>query len=413
MAKGDMIVGMDIGTTKICAIVAEHTEAGELKIIGLGNSKSEGLRKGVVINVEKTVASIKRAVRDAELMAGVDISAVYVGIAGDHIRSFDSRGVVAVSGEDNEITERDQERVIDHAKAVAIPLDREIIHVLPQEYIVDDQIGIMEPIGMTGVRLEAEVHIVTGAVTSAQNIVKSVRRAGIEVMDLVLEPLASGYSVLSPDEQELGAALVDVGGGTTDIAVFYEGSIRHTAVIGLGGENVTRDITIGLRTTWGHAEEIKHTFGKVVSVPSDDEEMISVPGVGGRPSREMPRSELTAIVEPRMAEIFAMAQREIRKCDYADMLAGGVVLTGGGCMLEGIVELAERVFDAPVKLGIPQGITGLTDVVASPICSTGVGLVVFGKKHQGAGNGFVGVREDGVLFKKILSRMKGWFRDFF
>ena len=408
-----MIVGMDIGTTKICAIVAEHTETDALKIIGVGHSKSEGLRKGVVVNVEKTVDSIGRAVRDAELMAGVDVSAVYVGIAGDHIRSFDSRGVVAVSGEDNEITEKDQERVINHAKAVAIPMDREIIHVLPQEFIVDDQIGIKEPVGMNGVRLEAEVHIVTGAVTSAQNIVKSVRRAGIEVMDVVLEPLASGYAVLSPDEQELGVAIVDIGGGTTDIAVFYEGGIRHTAVIGLGGENVTRDITIGLRTGWAHAEEIKHAFGRTTSLPPDGKETISVPGVGGRPSQDIPRAELTAIIEPRMEEIFMLASREIRKCDYADMLAGGVVLTGGGCMVEGAEELADRVFEMPVRLGIPQDITGLTDVVASPMYSTGVGLLAFGKMHQVNGNGLVGIREDSALFKKILSRMKGWLREFF
>ncbi len=410
MVKGERIVGLDIGTTKICAIVAEVDDHDQLKITGVGTSPSEGLKRGVVVNLDKTVRSIRRAIEGAERMSDARITAVYAGIAGDHVRSFNSRGVIAVSGPDNEITNHDEARVVEAAKAVSIPMDREIIHVLPQEFVVDDQPGIREPIGMAGVRLEADVHIVTGAVTSAQNICKSIRRSGVEVADLVLEPIASSYSVLSPEEEEMGVVLLDVGGGTTDMAVFYDGSIRHTAVIGLGGENVTNDVFIGLRTPWNHAEAIKREHGCALRSLVSKEEVVEVPGLAGRPSYKIPRMELAAVVEARMEEIFALVHREIRRTDYADLLAAGVVLTGGGAMLEGCVELAEEVFGMPVSLGTPRGVTGLSDAVTQPIYATGVGLALFGLHHR---NGHLqGVGGD-RLFQSILGRMKSWVKDFF
>ncbi len=411
MVKGDRIVGLDIGTTKICAIVAEADQSGQLKITGVGSSPSDGLKRGVVVNVEKTVRSIQRAIEEAERMSDARIAAVYAGIAGDHIRSLNCRGVIAVSGPDNEITGNDEARVIETAKAVSIPMDREIIHVLPQSFVVDDQPGVKDPIGMSGVRLEADVHIVTGAVTSAQNICKSIRRAGLEVVDLVLEPLASSYAVLSPEEEEMGVALLDVGGGTTDLAVFYDGSIRHTAVVGLGGENVTHDISIGLRTPWKQAEEIKRNHGCALCALVSKEEAIEVPGLAGRPSYHVPRGELAAIIEARMEEIFTLVHREIRRTDYADLLAAGVVITGGGAMLEGCVELAEEVFGMPVSLGIPRGVVGLVDAVTQPIYATGVGLVLFGMHHQNRKD-LIRVGSDDS-FEAILSRMKNWVKDFF
>ncbi|MBI4530389.1 MAG: cell division protein FtsA [Candidatus Latescibacteria bacterium] len=413
LPRSNLVVGLDIGTTKICAIVAEQNGSpdGELKIVGVGTSSSEGLRRGVVVNVEKTVESIRRAIGEAELMAGVKISSVYAGIAGDHIRSINGRGVIAVSGEENEIDDSDVRRVIDAAKAIAIPIDREIIHVLPQEYIVDDQPGIKDPVGMSGIRLEAEVHIVTGAVTSAQNIVKSVRRAGIDVADIVLEPLAASNAVLSSDEKELGVALIDIGGGTTDIAIFFEGSVRHTAVIGLGGQNVTNDIAIGLRTPWNQAERIKQQYGCALVNMVGDKEVISVSGVGGRPPHDVPRRVVAEIIEPRMAELLGLALREIRKTDYADLLGAGIVLTGGGSVLTGTIELAEQIFDMPVRHGIPEGITGLVNEVSSPIYATGVGLVQFGteNRHVDMSN----VSDSDKLFDTIIDRMKSWFREFF
>ena len=411
MVKGDRIVGVDIGTTKICAIVSEVEDSGQLRITGVGNSPSDGLKRGVVVNVEKTVRSIQRAIEEAERMSDARIAAVYAGIAGDHIRSLNCRGVIAVSGPDNEITVHDEARVIETAKAVSIPMDREIIHVLPQEFVVDDQPGVKDPIGMSGVRLEADVHMVTGAVTSAQNICKSIRRAGVEVVDLVLEPLAASYAVLSPEEEEMGVALVDVGGGTTDLAVFCNGSIRHTAVIGLGGENVTHDVSIGLRTPWKQAEGIKREHGCALGSLVSKEETIEVPGLAGRPSYQVPRAELTSIVEARMEEIYTLVHREIRRTDYADLLAAGVVLTGGGSMLEGCVELAEEVFGMPVSLGVPKGVTGLVDAVAQPIYATGVGLVLFGLHHRSRRDVIGANGDDG--FQAILSRMKHWVKDFF
>ncbi|MCK5327670.1 MAG: cell division protein FtsA [Candidatus Latescibacteria bacterium] len=415
MDREEIVAGLDIGTTKISAIIALVGAGEEPKIIGAGTSPSVGLRRGVVINIEKTVRSIEKAVSEAELMAGVKIGSVYAGIAGDHIRSINSRGVIAVSrgdGDGNEITRDDVDRVIEAAKAVAIPMDREILHVLPQEYIVDNQPGIKDPVGMAGVRLEAEVHIVTGAVTSAQNICESIRRAGIEVEDVVLEPLASSYSVLSQDEKDLGVGLLDVGGGTTDIALFFDGSIRHTAVIAFGGNNVTRDMAIGLRTPSEQAERIKIEHGCALGSLVEGDAMIQVPGVGGRALREVTRKELCAIIEPRMEEIFTLVLREIKRTDYVELMSTGMVLTGGGAMMDGTAELAERIFDLPVRLGVPQGVTGLTDEVTSPIHATGVGLVLYGAMHRSRGGGMIAGAKGDRLFYKILSRMKRWFQEF-
>ncbi|RMH74192.1 MAG: cell division protein FtsA [Gemmatimonadetes bacterium] len=411
MARTHTIVGLDIGTTKIGAIIAEVDSDGQLNVVGVGKSPSHGLRRGVVVNLEKTVQSITTAVEEAELMAGVEVHSVYAGIAGDHIRSINSRGVIAVSRQDNEITKTDIVRVIDAAKAVAIPMDREIIHVLPQEFIVDDQGGITDPVGMSGVRLEAEVHIVTGAVTSAQNIYKAVRRAGLEVSDIVLEPLASSYAVLDDDEKELGVALLDIGGGTADVAIFHGGSIRHTAVIGLGGDNVTQDISVGLRTPLARAEELKKQHGCALKDLVDESEMIMVPGVGGREPREVPRLYLADIIEARMEEIFHLTLREIRKTDYADLLNAGLVITGGASTIEGAPELAEQVFHCPVKRGIPRGVGGLSESVSEPMYATGVGLVLYGRQFQNELSLIGGVSDERV-FEKILNRMKKWM-DFF
>lgn len=409
MVKGERIVGLDIGTTKICAIVAEVETGDQIRITGVGSSPSEGLKRGVVVNVEKTVQSVRKAIEKAEQMSGTRIEAVYAGIAGDHIRSVNSRGVIAVSGPDNEITSSDEGRVIEAAKAVSIPMDREIVHVLPQEFVVDDQPGIKDPIGMSGVRLEADVHIVTGAVTSAQNICKSIQRAGVEVVDLVLEPIASSYAVLCSDEEEMGVALVDVGGGTSDLAVFYDGSIRHTAVIGLGGQNVTHDLAIGLRTPWNQAEEIKRSTGCAFHTLVGKEETVEVPGVAARQPYQVPRVEMASIIEARMEEIFQLVDREIRRTDYAELLSAGVVVTGGGAMLEGCTELAEEVFGMPASLGIPKGVTGLSEAVNQPLYATGVGLVLFGLHHQNRKF----LSDDDDFFESIFGRMKTWVRNFF
>lgn len=410
--EDNVFVGLDIGTTKIACIISELDSGGELKIVGVGVSPSDGLRKGVVVNIDKTVRSIQKAVEEAELMAGVDVDSVWVGIAGDHIRAINSRGVVAISRDDNEITELDVLRAIDAAKAVSIPMDREILHVIPQEFVVDDQKGIKDPIGMCGVRLETQVHIITGAVTSAQNIYKSVDKAGLKVIDLVLEPLASCYAVLEKDEKELGVSLVDMGGGTTDIAIYFDESIRHTAVVGLGGKNVTSDIAIGIRTPVDRAEEIKKQYGCAYSSLVKGNEYISVPGVGGREQREVSKAVLSSIIEPRLEEILSLTLREIKRTEYADMLGAGVVLTGGASLMEGIQELAEKVFEMPVKLGVPSGFGGLTEAAKSPVHATGVGLCMYaleqtrnkkGKKTLGG--------EDN--FRKIFDRMKSWVKEFF
>ncbi|HYR55059.1 MAG TPA: cell division protein FtsA [Myxococcaceae bacterium] len=410
MAKqksGEIVVGLDIGTTKICAIVGEITENG-IDIIGIGSHPSKGLRKGVVVNIEATVASIRRSIEEAELMAGCEIANVYTGIAGGHIKGFNSQGIVAVK--DKEVREADIVRVIDAAKAVAIPLDREVIHVLPQEFIIDEQGGIKEPLGMSGVRLEAKVHIVTGAVSSAQNIVKCANRTGLNVSDIVLQPLASSEAVLSEDEKELGVCLVDIGGGTTDIAIFSGGSIVHTAVIALGGNNLTSDIAIGLRTPAHEAERIKQKYGCALVSMVDKEDTIEVPSVGGRQPRVLGRPILCEILEPRVEEIFQLVQREIQRCGYEELLASGVVITGGSTLLAGMPELAEEVLGLPVRRGMPRGIGGLVDVVKSPMYATGVGLVVYGAKHQD--RRMFRIREDNV-YKKVKGRMREWLEEIF
>src|SRR5512141_826024 len=409
-AKNDnLIVGLDIGTTKICAIVGNVTEDG-IDIVGIGTSPSRGLRKGVVINIETTVASIKKAVEEAELMAGCEIKSVYAGIAGGHIKGFNSQGVIAIKN--REVSPDDVRRVIDAAKAIAIPMDREVIHILPQEFIIDDQDGIREPLGMSGVRLEAKVHIVTGAVASAQNIIKSCNKAGVAVGDIVLEQLASSEAVLSAEEKELGVALIDIGGGTTDVAIFVDGAIKHTAVLSLGGHQITNDIAVGLRTPMAEAEKIKHKYGCCLASLVGKDETIEVPSVGGRKPRILSRQLLAEILEPRVEEIFTLVNREIVKSGLEDQIASGVVITGGSSILEGMPELAEQIFNLPVRRGLPQRIGGLTDVVNSPVYATGVGLVVYGSKNIGVSE-FPTSQSDENLFRRISRRMKEWFGEFF
>jgi cell division protein FtsA len=405
--RENLIVGLDIGTTKICAIVGNLTPDG-LDIVGIGTSPSRGLRKGVVINIESTVESIRKALREAELMAGCEIKSVFAGIAGGHIKGFNSQGVIAIRN--REVTPEDIERVIDAAKAVAIPMDREVIHVLPQEFIIDDQDGIKEPLGMSGVRLEAKVHIVTGAVASAQNIVKSCNRASVNVADIVLEQLASSDSVLSADEKELGVALVDIGGGTTDIAIFVDGAIKHTSVLSLGGNHLTNDIAVGLRTPMAEAEKIKKQYGCCMTSMVGKDETIEVPSVGGREPRVLSRQLLAEILEPRVEEVFTLVNREIIRSGYEELIASGVVITGGTTILPGMPELAEQIFNLPVRRGVPQGIGGLTDVVNSPIYATGVGLVKYGSRNLKAHKFMIGQEN---LFDKVVRRMRAWFSEFF
>ena len=407
--RENLIVGLDIGTTKICAIVGNVTEDG-VDIVGIGTSPSRGLRKGVVINIETTVASIKKAIEEAELMAGCEIKSVYAGIAGGHIKGFNSQGVIAIKN--REVSPDDVRRVIDAAKAIAIPMDREVIHILPQEFIIDDQDGIREPLGMSGVRLEARVHIVTGAVASAQNIIKSCNRAGLDVADIVLEQLASSEAVISPEEKEIGVALVDIGGGTTDIAIFVDGAIKHTSVLSLGGNHLTNDIAVGLRTPMAEAEKIKQKYGCCYTSLVGKDETIEVPSVGGRKPRVLSRQLLAEILEPRMEEIFTLVNREIVKSGYDDQIASGVVITGGTSILEGMPELAEQIFNLPVRRGLPQDIGGLVDVVNSPVYATGVGLVVYGSKNQGIRE-FPTAQSDDNVFRRVTRRMKEWFGEFF
>ncbi len=404
---GEIIVGLDIGTTKICAIVGELTADG-IDIIRIGSHPSKGLRKGVVVNIEATVASIRRAIEEAEAMAGTEITHVYTGIAGGHIKGFGSRGVVALK--DKEVREADIARVIEQAKTVNIPVDREVIHVLPQEFIVDDQGGIKEPLGMAGYRLEAKVHIVTGAVASAQNIVKCANRTGLNVADIVLQPLASSEAVLTDEEKELGVCLVDIGGGTTDIAIFQGGSIVHTAVIALGGNNLTNDIAVGLRTPVHEAERIKQKYGCSLSSMVDKQDMIEVPSVGGREPRVMGRQILCDILEPRVEEIFQLVHHEVERNGFSEALTSGIVITGGSTLLPGMNELAEEIMGVPVRRGTPRGIGGLVDVVKSPIYATGVGLVVYGARHQD--RRLFRIREENV-FRKVKGRMSEWLKEVF
>jgi len=400
-----LIVGLDIGTSKVVAIVGEITLEGDIDIIGIGTQPSRGLKKGVVVNIESTVQSIQRAVEEAELMAGCQIRSVYTGIAGSHIRSINSHGIVAIK--EKEVTAADVARVIDAAKAVAIPADQRIIHVLPQEFVIDNSEGIRDPISMSGVRLEAKVHLVTGAMSATQNIIKCVRRCGLEVDDIILEQLAASAAVLTDDEKELGVCLVDIGGGTTDIAVFSDGAIRHTAVIPIAGDQVTNDIAVALRTPTQYANEIKIKYACALRQLAAEDETIEVPSVGDREPRTLARQTLAEVVEPRYEELLGLVLAELRRSGFEEICAAGVVLTGGSSKMEGAIELAEEIFHIPVRLGYPQHISGLVDVVRNPIYATGVGLLLFGNRQQSALSSY---QLDEYSEAGIWSRMKSWFQ---
>jgi len=413
MAKGKndrIIVGLDIGTTKICTIVGEVVDS-NLEIIGLGIAPSKGIKKGVVVNIDETVDAIKRSVQEAEMMAGSKISSVYVGIAGGHIKSYNSTGVIAIKS--RTVTENDKRRVIDAAQAINIPLDREILHVLPQEYIVDSQDGIVEPLGMSGVRLEVKVHIVTGAVSAIQNITKCCQKAGLDVKNIILEQLAGSEAVLTEDEKDLGVALIDLGGGTTDIAIFNKGSIKYSSVLAMGGSHVTNDIAIGLRTPTLEAENLKIKYGCALASMVDKSDMIEVPTAGSRKNKIAPRTMLADIIEPRMEEIFTLVNREIIKSEMEQYITSGIVLTGGGSLMQGTVELAENIFNLPVRLGVPK-ITGVVESLSSPQLSTAVGLVIHGSKTDFKMS--IGKRESSGKkwnFDEIVSRLKEMLKDFF
>lgn len=400
----NLIVGLDIGTSKIVAVVAEVMPDGRHEIIGLGQHESKGLKKGVVVNIESTVESIQRALEEAELMADCKITRVYTGIAGSHIRSFNSSGMVAIK--DKEVTAADVSRVIETAKAVNIPTDQQLLHTLPQEFIVDSQDDVREPIGMSGIRLEVKVHIVTGAVSAVQNIVKCVRRCGLEVSDLILQPMASAEAVLTRDEKELGVVLIDIGGGTTDIAIFSEGAIRHTAVIPIAGDQITNDIAMALRTPSSEAEEIKVRFGVAKQVLADPADMLEVPGLGDRGPRSLSRQSLAAVIEPRVEELFALVHQVVRESGYEDVLSSGVVLTGGSSSMPGMIEMAEDIFLKPTRLGMPAYTGQLADVVRSPRYATVLGLLLEAKKQYLRGH--LVVRQEGSA-KAVWQRMKEWF----
>ena len=406
--KNSIVVGLDIGTSKICAAVGEMTEHG-IEIIGIGVHPSQGLRKGVVINIEATVNSLKKAVEEASLMAGCEIHTVFTSISGGHIKGFNSHGIVAVKNK--EVVARDLERVIDAAKAVAIPMDREVLHVLPQDYIIDDQDGIRDPLGMSGVRLEAKVHIVTGAVASAQNVIKCCNRAGLNVAEIVLTPLAAADAVLTDEERELGVVLVDVGGGTTDIAVYHDGTVKHTAVLPIGGNHITNDIAAGLRTAFNDAERLKQRYGCASASMVSSSERVEVPCVASKGAGTISRQILCEIVEPRLAEIFELVQKEVTKSGYESSLASGIVATGGTMLLAGAVEMADRSFGLPVRLGTPARVGGLVDIINSPIHAAAVGLTLHGVKRQDRSAAFR-LREDKIL-SKVKHRMSDWLSDFF
>lgn len=409
MAKKDreMIVGLDIGTTKICTVVGERVD-GVINIIGLGSYPSKGLRRGVVVNIETTVESIRKAVEEASLMAGTDIRSVFAGIAGAHVKGINSHGVIAIKN--REITDSDIKRVINAASAVVIPVDRRVIHILPQEFIVDEQDGIKNPVGMLGVRLEGKVHIVTGAVTSAQNIIRCANRAGLNVNDIVLEQLGASEAVLTNEEKDIGVALVDVGGGTTDLVIFSEGGIKYTSVLPLAGNHITSDISMGLRTPNEEAEKLKKKYGCAMASMVNKDETIEVPSVGGRKNRILSRQTLAEIIEARAEEILSLVHGEILRSGYQNMLAGGIVLTGGTALLDGIADLCEQILNLPARRGTPMGIGGLTDLVNSPIYSTGVGLVLYGAKNNRSGKSPV---EEEKIFDRVARRMKEWFGEFF
>ncbi len=386
-----VIAGLDVGTTKICCVIADWSPVGNLDIVGVGTSPSRGLRKGVVVNIDSTVESIKHAVAEAEEMAGVEIGSVIAGVAGGHIRGINSRGVVAVSGKHREVSQADIDRALDAARAVNLPQDREIIHVLPQTFLVDDQDGVKEPLGMSGVRLEVEVHLVTGATTSVRNVVRSVNRAGLQVQDLVLEPLASAEAVISTEEKELGILLIDLGGGTTDVALFRDGAVWHTGSLPLGGD---------------------HIHGCALTALVREDEVVDVPSVGGRKARQLSRQILSEIIQPRVEEIFTLVARDLVRAGLNDVAAGGVVVTGGSSIMHGVPELAEQVFDMPVRRGVPAGLSGLADVVQSPIHATAVGLALYGARGHGGGVG-VNEVEDGTLVGRTGRRLRDWFAELF
>lgn len=407
----NIVAGLDVGTTKVCCVIAKRDGGPAVEILGTGLAPSLGSKRGMVVNIESTVQSVVEAVREAEQMAGVEVGDVNVGIAGGHIKSMNSKGIVAISSADREITKKDIDRCIEQAKAIALPVDREVLHVLPKEFAVDDQRAIRDPRGMIATRLEADVHIITGAITSAQNLVRSVNRADLKVNRLVLEPLASARAVLTPDEMELGVALVDMGGGTTDIAVFHEGSVRHTSVLAVGGDQITRDLAVGLRTPRLAAEQIKQKYALAMASMVDEDGVVEVADVGGRRARMIDRSYIAEIVQARLEEVITLLKREINQSGYEDHLAAGVVLTGGCANMEGIDALGEQIFNMPTRIGVPLGVTGLSESVADPIFATGVGLILYdspegGRFHDGA-------ESDALIFHKVFSQMKSWMENIF
>ena len=406
--KHSIIVGLDIGTSKVCSAVGEMTEHG-VEIIGIGSHGSLGMRKGVVIHIDNTVASIKKAVEEAALMAGCEINTVFTGIAGSHIKAFNSHGVVPVKT--REVSQRDLDRVLDAAKAVAIPTDQEIVHVLPQDYIIDDQDGIKDPLGMSGVRLEARVHVVTGATTAMQNVIKCCNRSGLHVADVALMPVACADAVLTEDEKDLGVALADMGSGTTDITIFHDGTVKHTAVLPIGGNHVTNDIAAGLRTPFADAERIKLRYGCAMASMVAEQVRLEVPSSAGKPQRSVSRQILCEIIEPRMDEVFQLIRREIVKSGYEDYLGSGVVMTGGSMLLPGAIEAAELAIGCPVRLGTPRHVGGLVDVITNPVYSSAIGLVLYGIKRQE--RSFFRVREDATILSKVKHRMSDWLSDFF
>lgn len=406
--ENELIVGLDIGTSKVVAVIGEVDADGEIKVIGVGSHPSRGLKKGVVVNIDSTTAAIQRAVEEAELVADCQVHSVYVGIAGSHIKSMNSHGMVAIKDK-REVTEGDVERVIDAARAVAIPAEQKVLHILPQEYIIDQQEGIKKPVGMSGIRLDARVHLVTAAESAVQNIEKCVRRCGLEVDDIILEQLASSYAVLTDDEKELGVCMVDIGGGTTDIAVFTDGAIRHSAVIPIAGDQVTNDIAVALRTPTQHAEEIKIKHAVALRQLASEEENIEVPGVGDRPARRLSPQTLASVVEPRYDELLSLIKAELASAGYLELLGAGVVLTGGSSKMEGLTELAEEIFDVPVRVGSPQGVKGLADMVRNPIYATGVGLLTYGLKSRMDGQAQKPVS---VGFGGLVDQVKRWLSKF-
>ena len=398
----NLIVGLDIGTSKVAAIVGEFRGGDEIEVIGIGTAPSKGLKKGIVVNLESTVHSIQRAIEEAELMAGCQIKSVFAGIAGSHIKSLNSHGIVAIR--EKEVTQHDIDRVIDSARAVAIPADQKILHILPQEFLIDQQEGIKEPIGMSGIRLEAKVHMVTSSVSAEQNIVKCIRRCGLDVDDIVLEQLASCAAVLTDDEKDLGVCLIDIGGGTTDLAIFSEGAIKHTSVIPIAGDQVTNDIAVALRTPTKNAEDIKRQHACALTDMADPQQMIDVPSIGDREPRKISAQNLAEIIEPRYEELLLLVQAELRRSGYEDLIAAGMVITGGSSQVRGLTELAEEIFHMPVRMGTPLHVSGLTDVAQNPIYSTAVGLLIYGKDHHGRA---LGLNDDG---DNLWSNIKNWFQ---